>query len=303
MKGSPRTMLARVKAYLSQRRALGYRLCAEGTSLLSFAHYADQCGHRGPPRNVLMLRWARRTRRPSRPTWARRLNIVRLFAKHCQGLERGAEVPPRFAFGSRPPRPTPYLYSGQQIQELLHRAHQLPDARQAQTYVVLLGLLACTGLRISEALGLRVADVDLAGGVLCIRESKYHKLRWVPLHPTTVRRLRTYLRARRRWPSSTQHLFVAKQGHPLTRTKAQKVFRQLRRGLADPAQPRLHDLRHRFAVCVLMRWQAQKQGVANRLPILACYLGHNRVAHTYWYLQAFPSLLAQAARAFRPIAK
>jgi integrase len=168
---------------------------------------------------------------------------------------------------------------------------------------VLLGLLACTGLRISEALGLHVADVNLVRGVLCVRESKYHKLRWVPLHATTVRRLKSYLRQRRRWPSRDPHLFVAKHGDRLLYATVHRVFRQLRRGLAEPAKPRLHDLRHRFAVRVLMRWQAQKQGVAHRLPILACYLGHNQVAHTYWYLQAFPELLAQAARAFRPIGK
>lgn len=237
------------------------------------------------------------------PRLARRLKTVRLFAKYCQGSEPGAEVPPRHVFGPIAGRPTPYLYSPEQIRRLLRRARQLPGTRQAQTYAMLLGLLACTGLRISEALGLRVSDVDLARGVLCIRESKYHKVRWTPLHPTTVRRLHGYLRQRQQWYPQVEHLFVASQGRPLSRATVEKVFRRLRSGLAEQGQPRLHDLRHTFAARVLLRWQAQKQGATHRLPVLACYLGHNRVAHTYWYLQAFPALLAQSARRFRPAEK
>jgi len=244
MKRPRRTMLARVKAYLAQRRALGYQLRSEGGCLLRFARYADQCGQHGPPRTALMLRWARLTRRAHRPSWARRLQVLRRFARHCQGLEPRTQVPPRQVFGSVAPRPTPYLYSPPQIRELLRRARRLSGPGQAQTYVTLLGLLACTGLRISEALGLRPADVDLAGGLLCVRESKYHKVRWVPLHATTVNRLRAYLRFwRRRWPQA-QHLFVGQDGRrPLTRGAAERTFARLRHGLAEPAAPRLHDLR------------------------------------------------------------
>ncbi len=299
MRRCPHTMLARIEAYLSRRRALGYQLRSEGNYLLNFARYADEAGHRGPPRTSLMLRWARLTRRAHRPSWARRLQIVRCFAKDCQGWEPRTQVPPRHFFGPVATRPTPYLYSQKQMRMLLARARRLPGPRQPQTYATLLGLLACTGLRISEALGLRVADVDLTGGVLRINQSKYHKVRWVPLHARTVARLRAYLRQRQRWFPQAQHLFLAQNASPLTRTRVEKTFRGLRCGLADSGTPRLHDLRHTFAANVLLRWQAQKQGVAHRLGVLACYLGHNRVADTYWYLQAFPALLAQAGRGFR----
>jgi integrase len=299
MKTPPPTMRARVQAYLSRRRSLGYQLRGEGHYLLGFARSADQSGHQGPPSNTLMLRWARLSQRANRSSWARRLSIVRRFAQDCQGWEPDTQVPPRRVFGTRAPRPTPYLYSPEQIQVLLARAGQLADPAQAQTYVLLLGLLACTGLRISEALGLRVADVDRSAGLLCIRESKYHKVRWVPLHPTTAERLRRYLRQRRQRFPQAEHLFLAGNGRPLTRARAEKTFGQLRRGLAPSAAPRLHDLRHTFAARVLLRWQGQPQGVAGRLNVLACYLGHNRIADTYWYLQAFPALLAQAGRHFR----
>lgn len=163
--------------------------------------------------------------------------------------------------------------------------------------------MACTGLRISEALGLRVADVDLPRGLLRVRESKYHKVRWIPLHSTTVGRRHAYLRQRRRLFPQAQHFFVLEGGSRLARATVERVFRKLRRGLAERGSPRLHDLRHTFACRVLLRWQAQRRGAANRLAVLACYLGHNRIADTYWYLQAFPALLTQAGRSFRPLGK
>ena len=295
------TMRTRVEAYLAVRRAFGYQLRSEGKVLLNFARYAQQRGHRGPPTRSLMLRWARLSKRASRPTWARRLKVVRRFAQYWQAVEPRTEVPPRHIFGRRAGRPTPCLYSPQQIRLLLRRARRLPGPLRPQTYAKLLGLLACTGLRISEALGLRVLDVDLRQGCLCVRASKYHKVRWVPLHPTTVRHLRHYARRRERLFPQAEYFFLAQDGGPLARPTVEKVFAQLRHGLASPRAPRLHDLRHTFACRVLLRWQAQRRGAVDRLAVLACYLGHNRVADTYWYLQAFPALLAQAGRRFQPV--
>jgi len=295
------TMLGRVKAYLAVRRALGYQLLGEGGYLLHFARYADRGGHRGPPSKDLMLRWARLSRQAKRSTWARRLQIVGAFAKYWQALEPKTQLAPRHVFGPRSPRPTPYLYSPAQMRVLLRRARRLTGARQPPTYATLLGLLACTGLRISEALRLRVSEVDFSQGLLRVSPSKYHKVRWLPLHPTTVHALHRYERCRRRFYPKAEHFFVAKDGGPLARGTVEKLFGQLRQGLAEPRRPRLHDLRHTFACRVLLRWQAQKTGAVNRLPILACYLGHNRVADTYWYLEAFPALLAQAGRHFQPL--
>lgn len=133
MKRLKRSMLARVKTYLSTRRAFGYQLRSEGACLLNFARYADQCGHRGPPSRALMLRWARLARRANRPTWARRLKVVRLFAKYCQGFEPNTEVPPRHVFGPVAGRPDPYLYGARQIRELWCRARQLPGQWQPHT--------------------------------------------------------------------------------------------------------------------------------------------------------------------------
>lgn len=295
-----RSMLARVNAYLSLRRQFGYQLRSEGALLLDFARFADRRGHGGPPRTALMLRWAKQSRRRQRSTWARRLKVVRGFAQYWQGVEPSTQVPPCHIFGPRPGRPTPFLYRPAQIRLLLRRAHKLPGRLRAPTYATLLGLLACTGLRISEALGLRVQDVDLAGALLCVRESKYHKVRWIPLHRTALEPLRQYARRRQRlWPHA-QHFFVATDGGPLTRQAVESVFSRLRYGFSDSRVPRLHDLRHTMASQVLLRWQDQKQGAVNRLALLAHYLGHNRIADTYWYLQAFPALLAQASRRFLP---
>lgn len=294
-----RSMLARVRTYLEQRRALGYKLRIEGQMLLSFARYADRAGHRGPLTRKLALHWAALPKQATRPYRARRLEVVRVFARHQTAVEPATELPPRYVFGPAHGRRAPHLYSPAQILQLLRRAARLPGRLRPFTYNTLLGLLACTGLRISEALALEVADVDLAQGHILIRESKYHHSRWVPLHPTALVRLRRYDRRRRAIFPKAQHFFVSDRGQRFAYTTVRIVFRELARELKSAgARPlvRLHDLRHTFACRVLLRWQRSQRGAASRVAILSRYLGHSRVSDTYWYLTAVPEMLREAAR-------
>jgi integrase len=298
------TMRSRVEAYLKQRRALGYRLRIEGQMLLNFARYADRSGHRGPLTRALALRWAALPKTTSRLYWARRLEVVLLFARHQVAIEPATEIPPRYVFGPAHRRQTPHLYGAGQVHQLLARSSRLPGTLRALTYKTLLGLLACAGLRISEALALEVGDVDLARGCILVRESKYHHSRWVPLHPTALASLRHYDRRRRTIFPEARHFFVSDRGRRFAYTTVRVVFRQLARGLkSNGARPRvrLHDLRHTFACRVLLHWQRTAYGATGRMTVLSRYLGHSRVSDTYWSLTATPKLLKEAARRCEPL--
>ncbi|MSU32576.1 MAG: hypothetical protein EXS25_07950 [Pedosphaera sp.] len=162
------TMLTRVETYLRHRRSLGYALRIEGELLLGFARFGDRCGHRSPPTNRLSLRWATLPSNASRLYKARRLEVVRTIAKHLAAIEPSTEVPPRHVLGPAHRRNPPHIYTAKQIQTLTARTSRLSGELRPRTFVTLVGLIASTGLRISEALKLRVADVDLDHGVLTI---------------------------------------------------------------------------------------------------------------------------------------
>jgi integrase len=201
-------------------------------------------------------------------------------------------------------RKPPYIYTGREIKRLIAVARQLPSATglRPATYATLFGLLAVTGLRISEALALNRADVDGAQAVLTIRRTKFGKSRLVPVHPATQRALARYARRRDRvYPKPmTESFFVSEHGARLTQWTVRYTFNRLSRriGLRGPADrrgPRLHDLRHRLAVDTLLRWYRAGVDVERHLPELSTYLGHRHVADTYWYLSAVPELLRLAA--------
>jgi len=237
------TMLSRAQAYLAYRRALGFKLRTEGTRLLSFARYADASGHRDALTTELAIRWACLPRKADRLYWARRLELVRRFAKHLLLADPKTQVPPRHLFGPAYRRNPPHLYSSKEIRLMLHRAGQLKGGLRPHTFETLVGLLACTGLRISEALNLKASDVDLEQLVVVVRESKGGKHRLVPLHPTALPPLRAYARRRRKLFPLVEHFFVCNRGTALTYRMVRKAFIGLRAGLGHGRRPpRLHDL-------------------------------------------------------------
>jgi integrase len=292
-----KTMTALVKEYLAHRRSLGYALQVDGRLLLNFGRYADRARHRGSLTADLASRWARLPRRAQRLYWAKRLQLVRRFAKYLAIFDPKTELPPADRFGSANLRPSPFIYSPDQILQLMQAAAKLRPAKslRGQTYTTLLGLLACSGLRISEALHLSVNDVDLVTGVIAVREGKYHRSRFVPLHRTAIEPLQTYARAR------AKSFFVSQHGLPLILNTVEGGFRYLAKksGLNKAhRRPRLQDLRHTFASRVLLKWYRQTPSAENRIAILADYLGHGRVTDTYWYLSAVPELLQRTTAKF-----
>jgi integrase len=305
-------MIDRVKAYLAYRRNLGYALHIEGAELLRFARYADERGHRGAITTDLALRWATLPRQASPLYRARRLEIVRCFAKHQSAIEPATEIPPTGLLGPAHRRTTPHIYSPDEIAALVASAAALPPTTglRPRTYSTLFGLLACTGLRISEALRMAGVDVDLQRGVLTVRLSKFRKSRLVPLHPSAVEALRRYAgqRDRRFGASATRSFFLSEGGRPLVYFTVRTAFRKLSRrlgwtGRGTAREPRLHDLRHTFACRRLLRWYEEGADVDQRIAALSTYLGHAKVSDTYWYLTATPELMAVAATRFERFAQ
>jgi integrase len=295
------TMTSRVQEYLSQRRALGYKLYREGRQLLNFARYADRSRHRGPLNAALALRWATLPQRVEPAYHARRLNIVRVFARHQAVTEPTTQVPPRHVLGPDFRRKTPHLFTTRQLHQLLRRSGTLSGRLRPLTYRTLLGLLACSGLRISEALALTVQDVDLVQGVLTVRFSKWEHSRQVPLHPSALSALRRYARRRTALFPQAQTFFISDRGQRLQYGAVNRVFGGLARDMVPTnGRPhvRLHDLRHTFACRVLLRWQGSRRGVDGRVIVLSRYLGHIHIRDTYWYLTAVPELLKQTTAHF-----
>jgi integrase len=289
-----------IEDYLTLRRALGFKLQDMATALRHFVSFMEREGACTITTN-LALRWAMQPQQVNPAHWAARLSFVRSFARHWSAIDPRTEIPPQGLLPYRYHRCTPHLYTDDQIRRLIKAAWNLPPKTGLRrwTYSTLFGLLAVTGLRISEAIALQQDDVDLNQGLLTIRLTKFRKSRLVPLHPSTIHRLKRYASKRGAFypKDRTSHFFLSERGRPLTDCMVRWTFVKLSRqiglrGLSDRFGPRLHDFRHRFAVTTLLQWYRSGLDVEQRLPLLSTYLGHAHVTDTYWYLWAVPELLA-----------
>jgi integrase len=287
--------------YLAVRRSLGYKLDRPEKLLAQFITYLEDAGAATVTTDHA-LAWA--TLPGGDPSWhAYRLAVARGFATYLHTIDPAAEVPPAGLIPGRRHRATPYLYSGAEIAALITAAASLRFPLRAATYQTLIGLLAVTGMRVGEAIRLDRDDLDLASGVITVRQSKFGKTRLVPLHPTAVTALRSYLRQRdqmHRRPA-TPAVFISPAGTRLIYCNVHATWRLLtaRAGLAPRSatcRPRIHDLRHSFAVASLLDAYAAGQDGQATLGLLATYLGHADPRHTYWYLSAAPELLALAGQ-------
>jgi site-specific recombinase XerD len=309
---APTMLQERVRDYLAERRRLGFELVSSGRTLTSFARYVDARNNPGPLTVELMAQWARYDgrQRGTPATWARRLKQLRPFARYLRQFEPHTEVPDAL-FGSLPQRQAPHIYFEQEIVDLLAAARGLapPGGLRPATYETLFGLIASAGLRVSEAMHLLDADVDLKLGMLTVRQTKFAKSRQLPLHPSTVEALRCYRRMRNRHLKLTSDMpfFVSKKGKALSSRQVHRIFVQLRQELGWVNRgahhaPRIHDLRHHFAVRRVMLWHEQGIDIDQAILALSTYMGHVKISNTYWYLTATPELMALAAEKFERFA-
>ena len=285
--------------YLTLRRSAGFKLDQAGQTLSGFLKYLEQRGEMRITAS-LALQWATSPAGALPCTWAIRLGHVRRFATYLQHFDPRTEVPASDLVVYRRQRRAPYIYSDEDVNGLLRAAMALPGSLLRPTYATLFGLLAVTGMRVGEATNLDRADVDVEQGLLTIRKAKFGKSREIPLHASTVGALRAYARTRNRLlrcpPTAT--FFASRNGSRLKHQNVDATFLRLVRvaGLWErkPHRPRIHDLRHTFAVRTLTDWYREGLDVVPRLPTLSTYLGHVGPSSTYWYLTATPALLALA---------
>lgn len=300
------TWATQVEAYLAYRRSFGFELAIEGGQLGSFARFADQIG---AERLTLELAadWARASRYPRPISWARRIEVLRGFAAFCLRSDPGTVVPPRNLFGPSRRRLVPHIYTDEELRSLLDATDCLspPGGLRSATCRTLFGLLAATGLRISEALKLTLSDVDLVNGVLDIRDTKCHQRRLVPLHASVTPHLQAYAQLRDQLVpgQGCNRFFLRDDGRAVDRRSMLYALHEVCRQLGwqvrgDHPHHRLHDLRHTFIVRSVLRLYEQSGDIERGLPALSIYVGHAKVVDTYWYLTGIPELMAIAAERF-----
>ena len=304
---SNRSMVSLVGSYIEDRRQLGFSMAIQARRLLCFARFADRLGHRGPITEELAVRWARATPRTNPMAAADRLRVLRPFAQYRRQFEPQTQVPRSGLCGPEHRRLTPHIYSPQEIRALLAAARELSPAGdlRATTCETVFGLLAATGLRISEAMALRRCDVELDRALITVRQTKFRKCRQLVLHATTAEALRRYASFRDRHRPATQHdaFFLNDRGEPMNVRQVQYAFADLRTRLnwrargGHPA-PRIQDIRHTFICRRLLAWYQEGIDVGNAMLSLSTYVGHTQVTHTYWYITGIPELMSIAAQRF-----
>ncbi len=290
------------------RRGLGFKLEYAGKALLDFVRFMKQ--HRASYiTQALAVAWAQQPVNVQPAHWARRLSVVRQFARHRSATDPRTQVPPQGLLPFKPKRARPYLYTVEEICRLLNAALTMPyrfksGALRPWIYYCLFGLLSVTGLRLGEARNLQLQDVDFDTAVLTIRGTKFGKSRYVPLHHSTCKVLADYIaRRKRHWARRpvSSYLFVSSWGNRLDGGDVHRTFYALSRqiglrGESDSHGPRLHDMRHAMATNTLVRWYKSGEDPERRLPILSAYLGHAHVEDTQWYLSGSPELMREAMR-------
>ena len=289
-------MIAAIETYLAMRHATGFALSNTEYLLRSFAAFAtDQ--KQTHLRTATVIRWASQARSVAQRH--ARYQAVCLLAKYLRAEDPRHESPPQNYFGYRKVRRVPHIYSHDEIASLVRAAAKLPssDTLRPKTYATLISLLAATGLRVSEALHLRISDIAADG--LLIRKTKFQKTRLVPLHDTAVKGLARYLVHRQKTRRGGEHVFVSDDGQPLVYWKVHSVFRTLLKSAGIKPSggrwPRIHELRHTFAVRALESSPTGRQRIGQHMLALATYLGHVNINSTYWYLESTPELLRDIA--------
>ena len=287
--------------YLAARRALGFKLERPGELLAEFVSFASQVGLETVTLDAA-VDWAMRPADADPSWWATRLSVIRQFARWRLAFDPATEVPPADVLAGRSRRADPYPYTDDDIVALMRAASSIPTPLKAATYETLIGLLAVTGMRVGEAIGLDRRDVDLEEGFVVVRGAKFNQSRELALHASTIDALARYqtLRDRYRPRPAAAAFFVSSAGTRLIYKNVHRTWLALvdqagLKSLSARCRPRPHDLRHRYAITTLIGWYRDGADVEARLPQLSTYLGHQVPFGTYWYLRAAPELMALVA--------
>jgi len=293
-----------IEEYLKGHRSLGFKFYEHGLFLSQFVNFLEAKGSDVITKE-LAVEWATLPTSCNLSLWTVRYGVIQKFSQYYKAIDPQTELLPQGLFPYRYKRKRPYIYTRKQITELINAAKKLNSSKglRALTNATFLGLLAVTGMRIGECLGLNCNDVNLEDGLLTIRNTKNGRPRLLPLHPSTVRVLRDYARQRDQiLPSAkSPRFFVNEWGTKLTQWSVRWTFVRLSRQIglrssSDRFGPRIHDLRHTFAIRMLQSWYRKKKDVEAYLPYLTTFLGHGHVRDTYWYITGVPELMQLAVK-------
>lgn len=293
------TLREEAKEYLKLRRALGFKLVKEESFLMDFTSYMDR--ENAPYIKIeLALRWAKKPKNALPAYWSTRLSVIRRFSFYVNSKDSHNAVIPDRLLPYSYQRRNPYIYHDDEILKLLQACKSLKykNGLRKHTYYTLFGLLTVTGLRVSEIISLNRNDIDLTKGILTIRNTKFRKSRLIPVHKSTLQVLRNYSRLRDQMHPKVKEgsFFLSDQGTCLTWDAVRWTFIHLSHqiGLRRPTDshgPRIHDMRHSFAVKTIIQWYRDGIDVESHIPLLSTYLGHKKPSDTYWYLSAIPKLV------------
>jgi integrase/recombinase XerD len=293
--------------YLRVRRALGYKLERQGWQLGQFVAYLDRVGASTVTIEHAVA-WATEPTSAGARYWSDRLSVVRQFARHLRTIDPTCVVPPKELLPYRKRRPTPFIYTREEIDALMRATGGLRGELHRATMRTLIGLMAATGMRVGETIGLNRGDVDDRHQLLRIIDSKFGKSREVALHTSTIDALHAYAGVRDHCcpQPGCEAFFLSRNGTRLLSQVVHLTFSRLVQtaGLqprSTGCRPRMHGLRHTFAVSTLLDWYANGENVQAKLPLLSTFLGHVEPATTYYYLTAVPELLTLAAQRLEPV--
>jgi integrase/recombinase XerD len=284
-------------SYLKVRRACGFKLGCQGKLLQSFADFSNSRGKHYVCSDVA-IEWAGLSR--SLPQRARRLSEVIRFSRYIRAEDSVHEIPPPVFGIEKRLRPIPYIFSQNEIQRILQAASELGHHPfRGKTYSALFALLACTGMRVSEATALRFKDITLDG--LIIKRTKFRKNRLVPLHETAMAGIKRYFEQRSLYAPYNDHVFVSLKEKPLQPWDTHKAFKTVVNKIGfkqkpNLPRPTLHSFRHTFAVRALENCTGSRDHITKHMLALSTYLGHSKIYHTYWYLEAVPDLMGDIAQ-------
>lgn len=305
---------SQVEKYIKFKQSMGYQIKIESQELRRFAKFARENNHQGSLTIDLALNWASENPHYTRWYRARRLETVHVFAKYAFAIDKNSQIPPTGIFGKCHGRVAPYIYSNDEVIILMDHAKKLisPDNLRASTITTAIGLLWATGMRVCELHRLLRNDIDFDKMEIHIRDTKFHKERYIPIHKTVIEALKRYAKFRDSlYPNSdSDYFFLTTGGQVLSKRHLEYNFAKVRQYLLpnrknrwDRRPPRLYDLRHTFACNTIIRWYKEGADVNHNLLLLSMYLGHVKPSDTYWYLTGTPQLLAIATEQFENFAR
>lgn len=292
--------------YINLRRKLGFKLIEAERLINNFITFIENENS-----SFITIKsafnWAKKPKNILRSCWGTRLSVIRKFSCYVKTIDLRNEIPPFGLLNYKHQRSKPYIYSDDEILKLLKASLLLKSNQniRAHTYYTIFGLLAVTGLRISELTSILISDVDFIEGRLIIRKTKNRKSRIIPIHKSTLQVLRRYLYFRNKIEAKNKssNFFISEEGTNITNFTVRNTFIKLSRKISlrkstDSFGPRLHDFRHTFAVRTIIQWYKEDADVEVQMPILSTYLGHVKPSDTYWYLSLVPELVALAGKRF-----